>query len=343
MSDVSYVTADQVLAIAAGTTNALFQGAIRRAAELPDRDPDRAWLIDQIWSAAGVGVIGAPPKAFKTWLVAETAVSVATGTPFLETYAVRERGAALCFFAEDAATEVKARLRALCHRRKVALQDLDVFVIARSQLLLDDIRDFRWLEDQVKTYRPRLLVLDPLVRVFRGDEDDAGSISRVLGALRKVQREYGVAVMLVHHVRKNARTTTGASLRGSGDLHAWGDSNIYLTRQTKGSRVVVEHRAARAPAPFCLRLSAEGGPGTEYLVRDDDAGEEEEKVEASIEDEVLTLLENASGPLGHGEVRDALGKQGQRVADALRDLAASGRIEKDGRAWRLRSVPESPP
>jgi hypothetical protein len=53
--------------------------------------------------------------------------------------------------------------------------------------------------------------------------------------LRALQRECRVAIALVHHVRKNGspRGQDGQSLRGSGDLHAWGDSNLYLRRRER--------------------------------------------------------------------------------------------------------------
>jgi hypothetical protein len=71
------------------------------------------------------------------------------------------------------------------------------------------------------------------VRLHRIDENLAGEMSALLGELRALQREHHVAIVLVHHVRKNGspRGQDGQSLRGSGDRHAWGDSNLYLRRR----------------------------------------------------------------------------------------------------------------
>ena len=38
------------------------------------------WLIDQLWTAHAVGIIGGTPKSYKTWLALEIAVSVASGS-----------------------------------------------------------------------------------------------------------------------------------------------------------------------------------------------------------------------------------------------------------------------
>ena len=44
----------------------------------------------------------------------------------------------------------------------------------------------------------RLLVLDPFVRLHRRDENVAGEVAPLLAYLRQLERERGVAVLLVH-------------------------------------------------------------------------------------------------------------------------------------------------
>ena len=48
---------------------------------------------------------------------------------------------------------------------------------------------------------PRLLVLDPLVRLHGVDENAVADIAPILGFLRYLQRRFGTAVLLVHHSR----------------------------------------------------------------------------------------------------------------------------------------------
>ena len=81
-----------------------------RAAELDEPEPERRWLIEQLWARAGVGIIGGAPKLGKSWLGLDLAVSIASGTPCLDTFRVAEPGGALIYMAEDAAPIVKQRL-----------------------------------------------------------------------------------------------------------------------------------------------------------------------------------------------------------------------------------------
>jgi hypothetical protein len=61
---------------------------------------------------------------------------------------------------------------------------------------------------------------------------------------------------LVHHTRKNATSgiAAGQGLRGSGDIHAFGDSNLYLRRTREHLVLSSEHRAAPASVPVNLEL-----------------------------------------------------------------------------------------
>jgi hypothetical protein len=93
--------------------------------------------------------------------------------------------------------------------------------------------------------QPRLLILDPFVRLHRIDENAGGEVAPLLAYLRELQRRYGVAVLVVHHARKGAgNARAGQALRGSSEFHAWGDSNLYLRRDGDDLTLTVEHQAA---------------------------------------------------------------------------------------------------
>jgi RecA-family ATPase len=45
--------------------------------------PSREWMIQEFWPAHGIGFIGGPPKAGKSWLALDLAIAVATEGRFL--------------------------------------------------------------------------------------------------------------------------------------------------------------------------------------------------------------------------------------------------------------------
>jgi hypothetical protein len=65
---------------------------------------------------------------------------------------------------------VRGRLEAICRHRGISLGDLDVAVITESTVRLDSHRDQIRLRATVARFRPRLLVLAPLVRLHSLDE-----------------------------------------------------------------------------------------------------------------------------------------------------------------------------
>src|ERR1700732_3926338 len=75
--------------------------------------------------------------------------------------------------------------------------------------------------------------------------------------LRELQRRHAIAVVLVHHAKKGAGAIrAGQALRGSSEFHAWGDSNLYLRRDSDDRIVLtVEHRAAAAMQGVTLELA----------------------------------------------------------------------------------------
>jgi len=132
-----------------------------------------AWLVEGLWAEEGVGIVGGAPKCCKSWLALDLALSVASGTPALGSYAIPRAGPVLVFAAEDPPTTVRSRLEGLTVRRGLALEHVPLHVILSSSLRLDTLGDQARLAEAVGRYRPRLLVLDPFVRLHRIDENSA--------------------------------------------------------------------------------------------------------------------------------------------------------------------------
>src|SRR5206468_2295474 len=122
-------------------------------------------------------------------------------------------------------------------------------------LRLDMPADRQRLSNTVQNLRPILLVLDPLIRLHRVDENDATQIAALLSFLRQLQRDFQLAVLLVHHSRKDSNSSRpGQALRGSSELHGWGDSNLYLRRRGSQLTLSTEHRAAPSQDHIPLQL-----------------------------------------------------------------------------------------
>jgi len=307
---------------------------IARAADLDDAPADAAWLIDALWSDEAVGFIGGAPKCCKSWLGLDMAVSVASATPCLGRFHVARPGPALVYLAEDSLTNVRARIAALCRQREINLADLDLFVVTAPSLRLDLDEDQARLDATLRAIRPRFLLLDPLVRMHRIDENSSADISQLLGRLRHIQREHHLAIAIVHHMSKRSRAQLGQALRGSTDLHAFSDSAAYLVRKRDRIQLTLEHRSAPAPDPFELELA---GVDDAPHLRCVDAPVDVPAPSPALDERVRAAVAEASGPLTRTALREQLRVNNQRLGDALEGLAARGLVKRTPDGWRAPS------
>jgi hypothetical protein len=302
-----------------------------RVGEIPSTEGTVRWLVEGLWGEASVGVIGGAPKCAKTWLGLDLALSVATGTACLGQYAVPEPGPVLVYLAEDALPVVRDRIEGMARHRGLDFARVAIDVITAPVLRLDRDPDRTRLLETARQLRPRLLILDPLVRLHGIDENHAGEVAGLLAYFRQLQRQLDLAVLLVHHTRKNATggVAAGQGLRGSGDIHAFGDSNLYLRRTKEHLVLSSEHRAAPAPPPVTLELVATDAATTHLEV----IAELPEGKRRSLEEQVLDLL--AGGVVrARGKLRAALGVQNERLGAALESLERAGRLGRTPTGWK---------
>jgi hypothetical protein len=306
------------------------------AAQLaPPHANQSAWLIEGLWSAQAVGIIGGEPKCGKSFLALDLAVSVASGTACLRRFPTREWGPVLLFAAEDAPHIVRQRLEGIAAAAGVNFQSLNVQLITVPTLRLDRFEHQQALQETVARWQPKLLVLDPFVRLHTIDENVAGEVAPLLAYLRSLQRQHQTAVALVHHARKGAAHERGGqALRGSSELHAWGDSNLYLRRNGSHLQLSIEHRAAQGTDRLQLALRAK--PPALALETIAEPVPAEQAAQSSCLQRIEQILTEAATPLSHKHVREAARMRTTHVSHALATLVANGRIVKSADGYRLK-------
>jgi hypothetical protein len=308
---------------------------VRRVADVKPRSEEERWLVRSLWLRSAVGVVGGLPKCFKTWFAIELCWATASGEKALGRFEVEQSGPVLVFLAEDDPPAMRARFDAVAKARGTELADLPISFIDVATLLLDDASQLADLRRTIEHHRPRLLVLDPFVRLVRRvDENSAGEVSAVLGELRKLQRDFDVAVVLVHHMRKARSAHPGQQLRGSGDFAAWCDSAVYLTRRDEERVVTVEHRSAAPPDPFRLQLVVEPHPHLELTQAPASNVLEQRQDGTGLERAILELLA-LQAPRSTVAIRDVLRVRKSTLVDTLNALAKRGSVVRDADGWAL--------
>lgn len=307
---------------------------VEPAHRLAARAEERRWLVTGLWAEEAVGIVGGEPKCCKSFLALDLAVSVAAGTPCLRRFPVSRAGRVLLYAAEDALHVVRRRLEGICAAAGVMLQDLDVQVITAPAVRLDLEADRASLDETVAKLSPRLLVLDPFVRLHRIDENASGEVAPLLAYLRELQRRHGVAVVLVHHAKKGGgRARAGQALRGSSEFHAWGDSNLYLRRHGDDLTLTVEHRAAPSVPALALDLAQRGDALALEVVERDAASEA--VAPASLDERITQALAGAGGPVTLADLRASLRIRNATLYERLAALTAAGALVRSSGGYRL--------
>jgi len=316
---------------------------VQRACELRDVSQGHAWLVEDLWADQAVGILGGEPKCCKSFLALDIAVSVASGALCLRRFPVLRTGPVLLFPAEDSLSSVRQRLEGICSAAGKKFADLDLHVITAPSLLLDSREDQTRLSETVQTLRPILLVLDPFIRLHRIDENVACEVAPILAYLRQLQRRFQMAILLVHHSKKGAHTQRpGQALRGSSDLHGWGDSNLYLRRVGPRLCLATEHRSAPSKTDIQLHLVAQGAAPALSVLDAHAAQEPTEATKLSPSQRICQALAPPSGPVSFQRLRQLCRMRTETLSATIKHMVEQGTLSQTSQGYRLARVGSTP-
>ena len=193
--------------------------------------PPLRWVVPDLLPE-GTTVLAAPPKIGKSCLVYQIAVEASIGGELLERRVTP--GAARYYALEDGKRRGRDRLRAALHGRTLPHGRLEVQWSARriGEGLEDDIA--RWLDEHPDAV---LVAIDTLgkVRPRSSGRRNAYEVDvEDLGRLQSLFRDRPVALLIVHHARKEAGDDFLTTVSGTYGLT--GSADTIVVRNASGSR-----------------------------------------------------------------------------------------------------------
>lgn len=308
---------------------------VQRASQLSTTGAQTRWLVESLWADQAVGILGGEPKCCKSFLALDVALSVASGASCLRQFPVPRAGKVLLFPAEDSLAIVRRRLEGIAGAAGVAFASVPIEVITAPSLRLDAATDRQRLANTVEQLRPILLILDPLIRLHRVDENDATQIAALLSYLRQLQRQFHLAVLLVHHARKDSNASRpGQALRGSSELHGWGDSNLYMRRRGSQLTLSTEHRAAPSREHIPLQLVEKGAALSLEILENPPP---RSSAPPTPMERVRQVLAQLAEPVSVQQLRKLCGMRTAAVCSALSQLGQRGEISHDSSGYRIKA------
>lgn len=178
------------------------------------------WLIEGLWEYDSVGLIVAPPKSYKSTLITNMAVAVASGKPFDGRKVIQ--GGVLILQGENSLVAEKSRMMNIA-----GTTDLPIYYV-QSSINLDNIEVLKRtiIENNIK-----MLVIDPLYLLFgSGNMNHQVDVTPKLRTLTELRKETVCSIILVHHTRKTDGSSelSTSDINGSGFFEGWYESLIML-------------------------------------------------------------------------------------------------------------------
>lgn len=304
--------------------------SIRSTAELPDLDPPPE-RIPGFLPQAGFVMLGGHPGSGKSWLAMRTALAIAGGdSVFPERLFCPEPVPTLFLEGEGGKHLYYWRFKALGGNRPLRQPLLPLY----EALDLTDSEHLDYLGEIIAEHEIQAVFLDPLGQLFGGDENSNEEVNRWLRRFNHVLGGKDILVVLVHHLAKPPREKNGE--RSPDDMHsfrgatAWlgGLQTAYLVERVgESDRKVacVKNREGPEHDPFYFRvfdLSEVGGRGIELR-------ESVPPAMGEVDARIMTWLRANPGSHSVEEVRLALGKRKQTIAERLKYLLSMGLIEHE--------------
>jgi RecA-family ATPase len=163
--------------------------------------------------------------------------ATASGSPWLGEKPTRT-GSALYVSEEGARAKVAERLSTMRFGHNV---QHPIHVLHREGITLTGVgwQKVRATLDEME--RPTVVVLDTLAALMDGDENSVADIRTALRPIQALITDYGVTVVLVHHINKGGEGRMGNRMRGSSALWGACDGTLGFVRTLDADGVAEDH------------------------------------------------------------------------------------------------------
>lgn len=206
-------------------------GAIS-ARDLQKKDiPPQRFILEKML-VIGLTILASPPKYGKSWFALNLCLSVASGSRVLG-YRTAKTGC-LYLALEDSERRIKSRMEKLLGGRE-APDNLYYTTMAHDMDngLFDEMEDF--LEKHPDT---GLIVIDTLQKVrgaAHGREGAYAGDYREIAALKGFADRHGVALVIIHHLRKMADEDPFNRISGTNGISGAADTMLVMSKEKRNS------------------------------------------------------------------------------------------------------------
>lgn len=332
------------------------------------------WLVKGFWGNNSHGIVAGMPKCFKSTLVHDLAVSVASGTSFLGQFPVLTPGPVIMVQNENTDYMIRDRNekmvvskgisgKAKVKEGKIKLElpeSPPLYFINQQGFMLSSEEHRRRLEELIQEVKPVLVIFDPLYLMFEGEINSAKELTPALNWLLHLKKEYSTSVMLIHHYNKGTNGNTpkgGARMMGSIVLYGWVESAWYLSREEEEGRdqnqsldesdldssseeaqlvtMAREFRMAGHFPDIDIHLDLGEIGDMRYNINVTRSGNNNTISEKEIRDRILDTLSSSKLPASRRKLSEQTGVDRKRLREVLEKMIQQKKIKVDAKGYSI--------
>lgn len=189
------------------------------------RLPPTKWIVPMLLPA-GLTVLAGMPKAGKSWLTLDLALSIATGSPFLGQMPRPDR---IVYFAlEDSLSRVQTRTNLILGGKPAPAALRLIFSLECDRLIAD-------LRHVISEFKPCLIVVDTIGRLGMATGNSYGRVYDELSALKRLADDSHIGIVAVTHTRKQPASDPFSQILGSTALAGVVDTMWVMMRMRSPS------------------------------------------------------------------------------------------------------------
>lgn len=207
--------------------------------------PIAAHLVKDVMQQGALGLLIAQEKGGKSFVAIELATYIAAG---FEEWRGRRigkaaRGQPVIYISGEGAAGFRQRKKALAKQMgfsSAKLISMPFFDLQVAPNLSDPATLKDLIHDIGLIGRPALIVIDTLARTIYGDENDSETMAKYIESCTEIQRDFGCALLIVHHTPKSAKNGPASLVtpRGSNVLPASVDTCLKIEVKEDGNKVL---------------------------------------------------------------------------------------------------------
>lgn len=281
--------------------------------------PPVSYVIDG-YIAEGLTILAGRPKLGKSWLALGFCVAVATGGTALGSDC--EEGDVIYLALEDNRRRLKERIQVVLSPPQVRPN------LSRLTLHTESPKIGAGLIEMLDAWRasvpdPKLVVIDTLSMVRppkKSNQDSYAADYDAISPLQKWAGEHGLAVIVVHHVRKAEAEDPLEAVSGTNGLTGAADTIMVLNRSTDGPKLYGRGRDIEE-----IEKALRFDKGTWTVL-----GDVEDVKRSEQRKKIMEVLTDATWALSPTDIAKEAGMKEQNVKYLLRVMVKAGEVEKVG-------------